>query len=282
MTQYNKNDGEYLKAKNNIQMNDKDKVNNQVPIGVFDSGIGGITVLRELRKVLPNERFIYYSDSIHNPYGQKEDTEIIQICDNIVQYLIQRNCKMIVIACNTASAKASDYLRKKYSKIPIIAIEPACKMVHDFSIQGTATLIMATKGTIESEKFNILMNKYCDENTYILPCVGLADLIERRKNEEDDVKLQNYLERELKEYKGKVKNVVLGCTHYPLIKEQIKEVLGEVEFFDGAKGVAKHARQVLEERNLIASGKNENENDKSLVEFIGTFGDGSFLSLWDI
>ena len=251
MIQNNK-DEKYLKAKNKnkAKTNNKAPNNNQAPIGVFDSGIGGTTVLRELQKVLPDERFIYYNDSIHNPYGDKEDTEIIHICDNIVQYLIRRNCKMIVIACNTASAKASDYLRKKYQNIPIIAIEPACKMVHDFAIQGTKTLIMATKGTIESEKFQILVNKYCDENTYILPCVGLADLIEHRKNEEDDIEIKNYLERELKEYKGKVKNVVLGCTHYPLIKEQIKEVLGDVEFFDGAKGVAKHAREVLEERTF--------------------------------
>ena len=243
----NGKDEEYLKVEN------KNKTSNNAPIVVFDSGIGGTTVLKELQKVLPNEKFIYYNDSIHNPYGDKEEAEIIHICDNIVQYLIQKNCKMIVIACNTASAKASDYLRKKYPNIPIIAIEPACKMVHDLAIQGTKTLIMATKGTIESEKFQILVNKYCDENTYILPCVGLADLIEHRKNEEDDIKIKNYLERELKEYKGKVKNVVLGCTHYPLIKEQIKEVLGDVEFFDGAKGVAKHAREVLEERNLLAN-----------------------------
>lgn len=257
MTQNNK-DEEYLIEKNDNeiktnQTNNKVQNNNQAPIGVFDSGIGGTTVLKELQKVLPNERFIYYNDSIHNPYGDKEDAEIIQICDNIVQYLIQKNCKMIVIACNTASAKASVYLRKKYPHIPIIAIEPACKMVHDLAIQGTKTLIMATKGTIESEKFQILVNKYCDENTYILPCVGLADLIEHRKNEEDDIEIKKYLERELKEYKGKVKNVVLGCTHYPLIKEQIKEVLGEVEFFDGAKGVAKHAKEILEERNLLSN-----------------------------
>lgn len=254
MTQNNK-DEEHLKNEIKTETNNKtnNKNNNQAPIGVFDSGIGGTTVLKELQKVLPNERFIYYNDSIHNPYGDKEDAEIIQICDNIVQYLIQKNCKMIVIACNTASAKASEYLRKKYPHIPIIAIEPACKMVHDLAIQGTKTLIMATKGTIESEKFQILVNKYCDENTYILPCVGLADLIEHRKNEKDDIKIKNYLERELKEYKGKVKNVVLGCTHYPLIKEQIKEVLGKVEFFDGAKGVAKHAREVLEERNLLSN-----------------------------
>lgn len=249
-----------MTQKNNKKRSNK--INNLSPIGVFDSGIGGVTVLRELIKTLPNEKFIYYSDSINNPYGDKKDTEIIKICDNVVKKLIQRNCKMIIIACNTASEKASTYLRKKYKEIPIIAIEPACKMVYDHSIQGTSTLIMATKGTIESEKFHILMNKYCDENTYILSCVGLADLIENSKNEEDEMKLQNYLEQELKFYKGKVKNVVLGCTHYPLIKDKIQEVLGDVEFFDGAKGVAKHARDVLEDRKLVAD-----INEKISVDF---------------
>ena len=128
-------------------------------IGVFDSGIGGATVLTELVKVLPNEDYIYYSDSKNNPYGDKTQKEIIEICDNIVQFFIQKNCKAIVIACNTASAEAVTYLRKKYKTIPFIAIEPAYKMVYDYAYDE-ATLVMATKGTIESEKFNLLYKKY--------------------------------------------------------------------------------------------------------------------------
>ena len=128
-------------------------------IGVFDSGIGGATVLTELVKVLPNEDYIYYSDSKNNPYGDKTQKEIIEICDNIVQFFIQKNCKAIVIACNTASAEAVTYLRKKYKTIPFIAIEPAYKMVYDYAYDE-ATLVMATKGTIESEKFNLLYNCY--------------------------------------------------------------------------------------------------------------------------
>ena len=174
------------------------------PIGIFDSGIGGVTVLKEIKKILPKENYIYYSDSKNNPYGDKSDNKILEICDNIVKYLINRDCKVIVIACNTASAKAVTYLRNKYKSIPFIAIEPAYKMVHDYAYDN-ATLVMATKGTIESERFNILYNKYDNHKTTILPCIGLADLIEEGNKE----KIEKYLKDLLEKYKGKVKNVVL-------------------------------------------------------------------------
>ena len=226
-------------------------------IGIFDSGIGGVTVLKEILKVLPKENYIYYSDSKNNPYGDKTDKEIIKICDKIVQFLIQKNCKAIIVACNTASAKAVDFLRNKYSQIPIIAIEPAYKMVHDHA-KEQPTLLMATKGTIESEKFQMLYNKYDNNKTEILPCVGLANIIE----EGNIQKIKKYLKENLQKYKGKVKNVVLGCTHYPLIKDEIKEVLGEdIEFFDGAQGVVNHLKEVLKEKDLL-------EENEGKIQFI--------------
>lgn len=180
------------------------KLNETKKIGIFDSGIGGVTVLKEILKVLPNENYIYYSDSANNPYGDKVDKKVIELSDNIVQYFIQNNCKAIVIACNTASAKAVTYLRKKYKDIPIIGIEPAYKMVYDYSYDNP-TLVMATKGTIESEKFNLLYNKYNNHRTFLLPCIGLADIIEEGNKE----KIIKYLQETLGKYKGKVKNVVL-------------------------------------------------------------------------
>ena len=215
-------------------------------IGIFDSGIGGSTVLKEIIKILPQENYIYYSDSKNNPYGDKSDEEIKKLCDNIVQKLIQKNCKAIVIACNTASAKAARFLRKKYKEIPIIAIEPAYKMVHDFAYEGR-TLVMATKGTIESEKFNLLFNKYNNQKTDLLACKGLADIIEEGNKQ----KIEKYLNGNLSKYKNKVENVVLGCTHYPLIQEEIKNVLGDVTFFNGAQSLAKHLKEVLKENSLL-------------------------------
>lgn len=230
---------------------------NNNKIGIFDSGIGGVTVLKEILKILPNEKYMYYSDSINNPYGDKKDDEIFNICDNIVKNFIQNNCKAIVIACNTASAKAANDLRKKYPNIPIIAIEPAYKMVYDFAYDKT-TLIMATKGTIESEKFHKLYDTYNNHHTYLMACSGLADIIE----EGNIQKIRKYLKEHLLEYVGKVQNVVLGCTHYPLIQNEIKEVLGEVEFFNGAKSLAKHLKEVLEKEDLLT---NKNEG---YIEFI--------------
>ena len=228
------------------------------PIGIFDSGIGGVTVLKEILKILPKENYIYYSDSRNNPYGDKSDEKINEICENIVKLFIEQKCKAIVIACNTASAKSAQYLRNHYAHIPFIAIEPAYKMVYDYAYNAP-TLVMATKGTIESEKFNLLFHKYDNHQTILLPCVGLADLIE----DGDKEKIQQYLKEHLEKYRGHVKNVVLGCTHYPLIKNEIKEVLGEVTFFNGAPYLAKHLKEVLEENNII-----NDQYSKKTIEFI--------------
>ena len=230
---------------------------NNHKIGIFDSGIGGVTVLKEIVKILPNEDYIYYSDSINNPYGDKKDKEIIKICDNIVKYFLERDCKAIVIACNTASAKTASILRKKYPNIPIIAIEPAYKMVHDFAYNKT--LLMATKGTIESEKFHKLYNTYNNNNTYLMSCKGLADIIE----EGNEQKIKKYLRENLSEYVGIVQNVVLGCTHYPLVETEIKEILGNVKFFNGAYSLAKHLKRVLETQELLMQ-----KESQGSIEFI--------------
>ena len=227
-------------------------------IGIFDSGIGGVTVLNELLKILPNENYIYYSDSKNNPYGDKTDDEIFAFSDGIVKKLfIEENCKTVVIACNTASAKSAKKLREKYPQKIIIAIEPAYKMVHDLAY-NKPTLVMATKGTIESDKFNNLYKKYDNHKTFIMPCPGLADLIEIGDNE----KIEMYLNEHLKKFRGKVQNVVLGCTHYPLIQEQLKQVLGDVQFFNGAPHLAKHLKYILETNSL----KNESQQPGT-IEF---------------
>lgn len=232
-------------------------MNRDSKIGIFDSGIGGVTVLKEIVKILPNENYIYYSDSKNNPYGDKTDEQIKRICENILQIFLKQDCKAIVIACNTATAKAANYLREKYSNIPIIGIEPAYKMVFD-EAKNEETLVMATKGTIESEKFHKLYDKYNNNKTELLPCIGLADIIEKDEKQ----KIKEYIEENLGKYNGIVKNVVLGCTHYPLIKRKIIDVLGDVKFFDGSKSLAKHLKTVLEEIELL------NNNETRDIIFI--------------
>ena len=184
-------------------------------IGIIDSGIGGVTIFREILKSIPKGRFIYYSDSINNPYGDKSKKEILDILDNVVTKLIDMGCTIIVIACNTASSIGVSYLREKYRKILFIATEPAYKMVHDYNPQGK-TLVMATRGTIESEKFLELYHKYDNHNTILLSCIGLAELIENNQD------VRKYLNELLGKYKD-IDNVVLGCTHYPLIKSELKK-----------------------------------------------------------
>jgi glutamate racemase len=228
------------------------------PVGFIDSGIGGSTVLSESLALLPNENYVYFSDSANCPYGDKSDEAIIERCDEIISMLIEKyDCKAIVIACNTASAKASAFLRKKYT-LPIIAIEPAYKMVYDQNPNGF-TLVMATKGTLESEKFHKLYYKYNNHKTALIACVGLADIIEQG----DKTRLENYLDETLNEYKGKVQNVVLGCTHYPLAKKEIQKVLGNVNFFNGAKGVSRQLKRVLEEKELL-----NNEQPRGNILFL--------------
>ena len=235
------------------------KLDKNGKIGVFDSGIGGVTVLKEIVKILPNEDYIYYSDSKNNPYGDKTKQEIIKRCEEVFSYLLEKNCKAIVIACNTASAIAVNTLRERHKDIPIIAIEPAYKMVYDYAYDKE-TLVMATKGTIESERFNLLYNKYNNHKTKLLECIGLADVIEEGNEE----KIKKYLEKNIGKYKGKVENVVLGCTHYPLIQKEIGQVLGNnITFFNGANRLAVHLKDVLLEKDLISK-----SNERGKIDFI--------------
>lgn len=234
-------------------------------IGILDSGIGGVSVLKEIVKLIPNGYFIYYSDSINNPYGDKSDDEVYAIVKEKVDYFLSRGVVAIVLACNTASAICAKKLRSEYPDTLFIAIEPAYKMVYDHNPLGK-TLVMATKGTINSEKFLALYHKYDNDNTILLPCSGLAELVEK----DDQTLIDNYLDEHLKDYKG-VDNVVLGCTHYPLIKNNIKKILGDVNFFDGSNGVSRELLRQLELRgiNYIKDG------DRLHFEFIDSSNDFS-------
>lgn len=216
----------------------------QKSIGILDSGIGGVTVLKEIIKVLPNENYVYYSDSIHNPYGEKTQDEVLDYVDNIIKFLITRNCKAIVIACNTATALTIDVMRKKYQNLIIIGIEPAYKMIYDNHKMGK-TLVMATPATIKSDRFLNLYHTYDNKNTILKACPNLAFLIENGNIN----KVKEYLRDNLKF--DNIESVVLGCTHYPLIRKEISEVLGNVLFYDGSKGVANRLLFLLKENNLL-------------------------------
>lgn len=233
---------------------------NKSRIGFFDSGIGGVTVLKECIKENPNFEYIYYSDSLNNPYGDKSKEEVLGIASNIAQYLINKGCSIIVIACNTVSAICVEYLRIHYPDVIFVAIEPAVKCAYD-NLEDN-TLIMATKGTMDSERFHTLYDKYHRDNFYLKSCIGLANLIE---NGNIDL-IKVYLKDNLSMYKNKVNSVVLGCTHYPLIKKEITEILGNVTFYDGSIGVAKRLKKIISDNGFVS-------NDKGNVLFIDSSND---------
>lgn len=236
------------------------------PIGVLDSGIGGLSVLNKVKRLLPNEDYIFYVDSIHNPYGNKTKEELIEIVDNIMNVLIEKNVKLVIVACNTASTQVISYLREKYPSILFVATEPAIKVAYDYYPHKN-TLVMATPGTIASERLMLLDETYHQDRRTLLACSGLAELIEQHRLKELPDHLDNLF---LKIERQKVEVVVLGCTHYPFIKEEIQKSLGHpVIFLDGAEGISKRVEFLLEQQNLRNSSKHKGSlsfiltNDKS-------------------
>jgi len=227
-------------------------VNNQEkPIGFFDSGVGGLSVLKESLKVLPNEDFVYFGDSLNAPYGTKDVNEVKKLTFQAVDFLLDKGVKVIVIACNTATSAAIDALRQKYTDIPIIGIEPALKPAVEIS-RGKSIIIMATPMTLAEKKFSNLMKLYNKEVDIIpLPCAGLVELIENGIIEGDQV--EKYLEEKLKKFAQiDVAAIVLGCTHYPFIKRELAKIVGRgTIIIDGSIGTVNQLKRKLTFNNLL-------------------------------
>ena len=225
----------------------------QRPIGVFDSGVGGISVLRELVALMPNENFIFYGDSKNAPYGTKTLEEVRKLTLADAEYLRSRNVKALVVACNTATSAAIHILREKYQKeIPVIGIEPALKPAVSVK-ENPRVLVMATPMTLRETKFHNLMQKFQDQAEIIsLPCPGLVDFVER--GELSGEALEHFLKNLFAPYQErKVDAVVLGCTHYPLVRETIQKVLGQgVAVFDGGAGTARETLHKLKEYDMVS------------------------------
>lgn len=227
-------------------MNNKEK-----PIGFFDSGVGGISVLKESLKILPNEDFVYFGDSLNAPYGIKSVDEVKKLTFNAVDFLLSKGVKIVVIACNTATSAAIDDLRDWYKDIPIIGIEPALKPAVEVS-RGKSVIIMATPMTLAEKKFSNLMEQYKKEvNMISLPCAGLVELIENGIFEGNQI--QSYLKDKLKEFSGiEIASIVLGCTHYPFIKDELSKIVGEKTIIiDGSVGTGNQLKRQLIKNNLI-------------------------------
>lgn len=238
------------------------------PIGIFDSGVGGISVLREAVKELPNEDFIYFGDSKNAPYGEKSVDKIKEMTFKITEKLIKRDVKAIVIACNTATSAAIDEIRETYNYMPIIGIEPALKPAIELNREGKI-IIMATPVTLQEKKFITLMKKYENDAEIVpMPCAGLAEIVEEG-NFEGEV-IQDYLEEKFKDYKDKkIAAVVLGCTHYPFVKNVISKIISnKVPIIDGSSGTVKQLKRKLEKNNILNDGK-----EKGKIEIFNSLND---------
>jgi glutamate racemase len=226
------------------------EINNQA-IGVMDSGVGGISVLKHIHALLPHEHLIYFADSKHAPYGSKTPEEIIARCMQIADFLLQKDVKAIVVACNTATAAAINTLRETFD-IPIIGMEPAVKPAAAATKNGVIG-VLATVGTLKSAQFAALLESY-GRNVKVVTqgCVGLVECIERGELESTETKalIRQYTAPLLAEGAD---TIVLGCTHYPFIAHVIQEVVGDkITLIDTGAAVAKQLKRQLEEKGLLS------------------------------
>jgi len=220
------------------------------PIGVFDSGYGGISVLAAAASLLPGERFIYLGDSLHAPYGERTEAEIMALTRHCVQYLIDKGCKAIVIACNTATSVAAAALRRELS-LPIVAMEPALKPASMLEGDGLV-LVLATEVTLKLSKFRRLMESY-GKNAVPIPAPGFVTAVEAglTQGAEIDALLQEYLGPWLRK---PVKAVVLGCTHYVFLKPALRAFLPpHIPLIDGNGGTARQLQKRLAQANLAGA-----------------------------
>jgi glutamate racemase len=218
---------------------------NNNPIGLFDSGIGGTSIWREIHQLLPNENTIYLADSKNAPYGEKTKEEIIDLSFKNTEFLLEQNCKLIVVACNTATTNAIKEMRDKY-KVPFIGIEPAIKPAALHS-KTQKIGILATKGTLNSELFSKNTEQY--SNIQIIEQIGfgLVELIENGKINSLDMNelLKKYLDPMIQ---SNIDYLVLGCSHYPYLIPQIKKIIPKnITIIDSGEAVAKQTKKILEE-----------------------------------
>ena len=245
----------------------------RAPVAVFDSGLGGISVLRELVRTLPRENYLYFGDSLHAPYGTKTPQEVVDLSLQAADRLLSQGAKALVGACNTATSAAIRTLRKTYPELAIVGTEPAIKPAAERH-PGGRILMLATAMTVQEEKFQRLKAQY-DEQAQIIPiaCSGLMEYVEQGILRGAEV--EGYLLDKLEPYlKVPIDAVVLGCTHYPFLRGAIRRIVGRrPEIIDGSIGIARQLERRLEEQGLLnpgdVSGKVEFQNSLDEPEILG-------------
>lgn len=225
------------------------------PVGVFDSGVGGLSVLREIRKCLPHESLLYLADSAHVPYGEKSPEYIRERCRVIAAFLVEKGAKALVVACNTATAAGVTELRECYPQMPIVAMEPAVKPAALATRSGVVG-VLATTGTLKSARFAALLDRFAaDVRVITQPCPGLVERIETGdlSSAETRAMLAGWVAPLLAQG---CDTLILGCTHYPFIRPLLVQLLpSDIRLIDTGAAVARHLRELLAERHLLASGR---------------------------
>lgn len=222
-------------------------------IAVFDSGVGGLSVLRELMRLMPGENYLYYGDSANAPYGKRSTGEVKKLTLDAAKMLLERGSKALVIACNTATAAAINDLRQVYPDTIIIGIEPALKVAAD-RFPGGSIGVMATPVTLREDKFNYQLQRFPGVSVSTIPVPDLVALVEQGHT--DDAAVEVLLRPVLSPYAGKLDAVVLGCTHYPFAAKTIGKILGEhTAVLDGGEGTARETRRRLALAGLLNDGE---------------------------
>lgn len=224
----------------------------ELPVGFMDSGLGGLSVLREAVRIMPAEDFIYFGDSLNAPYGTKEQEVIRELTFAVVENLMKQGIKGLAVACNTATSAAVRLLRGMYPELPIVGIEPAVKPAV-VSSHGGRILVMATPMTIAQEKYHALLEQYRDQAEIIsVPCGGLMEFVEQGKF--DGEQLDTYFREHLMPFLTEdTETIVLGCTHYPFLRPQLREFLGErlIQLIDGSYGTSMELKRRLKVKDLL-------------------------------
>lgn len=223
--------------------------NAERPIGIFDSGLGGLSVLRTALRMLPEERFLYYGDIANAPYGTKTEEQVYTFAREVTGRLMDQGIKALVIACNTATAAAAAQLRAEFPDFIIVGMEPALKLAHDQCPEGRI-LVLATPVSLASEKFRRLYENY-GEHAVSLPCPGLMEFVER--GDTDSEELKDYLRNKFAPYlESPLAAVVLGCTHYVFLKKTVQSLLPQNTLvLDGNEGTVRQLGRRLESAGLL-------------------------------
>lgn len=238
-------------------------------IGIFDSGIGGITLLHQALVMLPNENYIFYADTDNAPYGTKSKEQVIALVDDVMRFMTAHDCKAVVIACNTATAAAADVMREKYP-IPIIGIEPAVKPAVKES-HGKRVLVAATPLTVREEKLHNLVKRVDDAHLVdLLALPRLVEFAERGEFASDEV--AQYLKNALSKYAlDTYGELVLGCTHFNYFKDTFRKILPkDVHMIDGSEGTVRQLAHILESTNQLELGNTHNEKNDTRVRYFSS------------